>query len=105
MPYKTIDVMFNDEHLWVNRQHPHVESVWFDVWNESKWTQVVKDKQKLGRVFPLPSFLAPHHNLYLLQYERQIYDAVTYDIALYRTARNLSTIWNTERVFQAFLKK
>lgn len=33
LPYRSLDLMFNHNNVWLNIQDPNPSKIWFDVWN------------------------------------------------------------------------
>eukprot|EP01054_Gregarina_sp_Poly1_P007690 Gregarina_sp_Poly_1__7689@NODE_432_length_8476_cov_39_955524_g352_i0_p2_GENE_NODE_432_length_8476_cov_39_955524_g352_i0NODE_432_length_8476_cov_39_955524_g352_i0_p2_ORF_typecomplete_len473_score70_24Flu_PA/PF00603_17/0_12_NODE_432_length_8476_cov_39_955524_g352_i045115929 len=105
LPYRTLDMIFNNNNVWVNKQHFDPSKVWFDFWDTTKWHQVIKQNVLLTPAFTTPAFLPPHTEFTLRQMEQEAYEQVTREISLHRSARNLNTLWNKDTGLQNFLRK
>ena len=43
LPYRTIDVIFNNRNIFLNHQHFDPNRIYYDIWNPDLWKPFLKD--------------------------------------------------------------
>ncbi|KAH0486913.1 MAG: LOW QUALITY PROTEIN: uncharacterized protein KVP18_001759 [Porospora cf. gigantea A] len=107
LPYKSLDLIFNNRNIHVNRQSPIPARVCFDVWNDSLWTSLVQHSAMSPFVCAVnqPRYKARMNDAAVLKMS----DAITQDIidtlTVSRAAKSLGTRFNTDDKLLALIRK
>ncbi|XP_053990621.1 uncharacterized protein LOC128882864 isoform X2 [Hylaeus volcanicus] len=104
MPYRSLDMMFNHHNIWVNKQDPNPNFIWFDVWSTDYWYQFFSGKFNIKTCFPRGG------NYCMVQYHRDLQQTVDLiklncrkSFSQYRRSRNMQTRWNDDVALENFL--
>ncbi|KAH0488627.1 MAG: LOW QUALITY PROTEIN: hypothetical protein KVP17_003334 [Porospora cf. gigantea B] len=107
LPYKSLDLIFNNRNIHVNRQSPIPARVCFDVWNDSLWTSLVQHSAMSPFVCAVnqPRYKGRMNDAAVVKMS----DAITQDIidtlTVSRAAKSLGTRFNTDDKLLALIRK
>jgi len=101
LPYDSIDVVFNEQNLWANRQNHHPACIYYDFKDEKAWQPLLKDDQdrKEHPFTPIRKDVTidPALSQNVIERIRQDLEMeMTQNITLYRFKAGLDTMFDQE---------
>lgn len=94
LPYRTIEVMFNNMNVFMNRQHFDPAKILYDVHNNMFWKEYMPGwRTELVSFYTPRSFDAPIHMTRANDVQLKIIKEIRLGISAFRSGINLGTSW------------
>ncbi|SCP03711.1 double C2-like domain-containing protein, putative [Plasmodium malariae] len=104
LPYKTIDLIFNNKNIYLNLQESSPLNIWYDYWKFDLWFPFSSVEYNIKPCFTLKSFSHKMENMELDRIAKELRTNIEKNINIYRASRNLSTRWNRDETLELFLQ-
>jgi len=94
LPYRTIEVIFNNSNVFMNRQHYDPAKILYDVQNNMFWKEYMPGwRTELVSFYTPRSFDAPIHMTRASDLQMKIIKEIRLGISAFRSGINLGTSW------------
>ena len=94
LPYRTIEVMFNNTNIYMNRQHYDPAKILYDLHNNMYWKEYMPGQRtELVSFYTPRSFEAPIHMTRASDLQIKIIKEIRLGISAFRSGINLGTSW------------
>ncbi|VWU49711.1 double C2-like domain-containing protein, putative, partial [Hepatocystis sp. ex Piliocolobus tephrosceles] len=104
LPYKTIDLIFNNKNIYVNLQDPNPLNIWYDYWNIEYWFPFSSVEYNIKPCFTIYNFCHKTEDTELDKMAKELRSKIEKNINVFRASRNLSTRWNRDETLETFLQ-
>ncbi|CAD2105753.1 double C2-like domain-containing protein, putative [Plasmodium vinckei lentum] len=104
LPYKTIDLIFNNTNIYVNLQDPDPLNIWYDYWKFDYWFPFSSIQYNIQPCFTIKTFSHKIEDMELDRLAKDLRTNIEENINIYRASRNLSTRWNKDETLELFLQ-
>ncbi|SBT50479.1 double C2-like domain-containing protein, putative [Plasmodium ovale wallikeri] len=104
LPYKTIDILFNNKNIYVNLQDSSPLNIWYDFWKFDFWFPFTSIEYNLKPCFTIKSFSHKMEDMELDRVAKELRNNIEKNINIYRASRNLCTRWNRDETLELFLQ-
>lgn len=98
VPYRTIDVIFNNKNIYMNLQHFDPTRILYDIYDKTLWCPFVPDNQKVfGAFYSPPTLHPPLHLPVAKRLHDSIIKEIKISISALRSGKNLGTSWKNQK--------
>ncbi|CDU20941.1 double C2-like domain-containing protein, putative [Plasmodium yoelii] len=104
LPYKTIDLIFNNTNIYVNLQDADPLNIWYDYWKFDYWFPFSSIQYNIQPCFTIKTFSHKIEDMELDRLAKDLRTNIEKNINIYRASRNLSTRWNKDETLELFLQ-
>ncbi|EUD64899.1 hypothetical protein C922_04743 [Plasmodium inui San Antonio 1] len=104
VPYKTIDLIFNNKNIFLNLQDPNPLNIWYDYWKVDLWFPFSSIDYKIQPCFTIKNYSHKIEDMELDRLAKELRGNIEKNINIYRASRNLSTRWNRDETLELFLQ-
>ncbi|CEL97888.1 unnamed protein product [Vitrella brassicaformis CCMP3155] len=113
LPYRSIEVIFNDRDMFANLQHQDPSGIYYDFWDPDLWysfTYGAPIHHPDEIVTPPPCFQpkimsAPMSDEWTARTKRSLSEKIMRYIQVHRNSKKIMTRWATDAALQGFLEK
>ncbi|ANQ11016.1 Uncharacterized protein PCOAH_00052390 [Plasmodium coatneyi] len=104
IPYKTIDLIFNNKNIFLNLQDPNPLNIWYDYWKVDLWFPFSSIDYSIQPCFTIKNYSHKIEDMELDRLAKELRGSIEKNINIYRASRNLSTRWNRDETLELFLQ-
>ena len=105
LPYRTVDVVFDNYNCWANLQHPHPGKIFWDLWNPMYWYPFAPSTSGLTPCFPSCRFpVSSRDDDWCRALTCKLEQRLKAAIRLVRNQRNLGTTFVRSKILTKFLE-
>ncbi|VUZ99135.1 double C2-like domain-containing protein, putative [Plasmodium vivax] len=104
VPYKTIDLIFNNKNIFLNLQDPNPLNIWYDYWRVDLWFPFSSIDYNIQPCFTIKNYSHKIEDMELDRLAKELRSNIEKNINIYRASRNLSTRWNRDETLELFLQ-
>lgn len=98
VPYRTIDIIFNNKNIYMNLQHFDPSRIIYDLYDNTLWNPFVPKSTKIFSAFyPPPILLPPLHLPQAKKLQSNILKEIKIGISALRSGKNLPTSWKNQK--------
>ncbi|KJP87388.1 hypothetical protein AK88_02945 [Plasmodium fragile] len=104
VPYKTIDLIFNNKNIFLNLQDPNPLNIWYDYWKVDLWFPFSSIDYTIQPCFTIKNYSHKIEDMELDRLAKELRGNIEKNINIYRASRNLPTRWNRDETLELFLQ-
>lgn len=105
LPYRSVEVVFNNANIWMNKQDPDPRYIFWDLQNSDYWHPFSNKVSGLRPCFSSCRFpMAGRDEGWCVQQRRELLQELRKTIQLHRSHKNLGTRWVTSPQLLRFLE-
>ena len=98
VPYRTIDMIFNNKNIYMNMQHYDPARIIYDIYDDTLWSPFMPGNQKIFGAFYAPPILYPPLHLpSAKKLHENIIKEIKIGISALRSGKNLGTSWKNQK--------